>query len=271
MNIDTEIEVVEVVRGQSPLILGLPHTGIFVPDEIFNRLNNTGKQLTDTDWHVHKLYDGLVENLTSVRALFHRYVIDANRDPAGVSLYPGQNTTELCPTTDFDNYDIYLRNEAPDHDEIERRRTWFHQKYHLSLAAEIQRIKELHGFAILYDCHSIRSHVPHLFEGKLPDFNIGTFDGKTCSNVIEDTVSDICKSALNYTHILNGRFKGGWTTRNYGDPLNGVHAIQMELSQTTYMQEAAPWAYNEKLANKIRPHLKQILKSLSYIKLEPVG
>ena len=160
---DTKSEGIEIVRGDSPLILGMPHTGTYVPHDIFNRLNETGQRLADTDWHVHQLYEGLVDDVTSVRALFHRYVIDANRDPSGESLYPGQNTTGLCPITDFDDNALYQDSQEPTPGEIEERRLQFHQKYHQSLSDEIERVKDLHGFAILYDCHSIRSHIPHLF------------------------------------------------------------------------------------------------------------
>lgn len=263
MNSDTEKKVVEIVQGGSPLVLGIPHTGTYVPAEIFNRLNETGKRLTDTDWHVHRLYEGLADNVSSVRALFHRYVIDANRDPSGASLYPGQNTTGLCPTTDFDDNDIYQKGQEPDAGEIETRWVDFHQPYHQALADEIERVKAQHGFAILYDCHSIRSHIPHLFDGKLPDFNIGTFNGMSCSDIIANTVEEICAAAPEYTHVLNGRFKGGWTTRNYGDPENNVHAIQMELAQSTYMQEIEPWTYLPDIADEIRPYLQEILRALS--------
>lgn len=147
--------------------------------------------------------------------------------------------------------------------EIEERCLDFHQKYHDALAAEIVRIKAMHGFVILYDCHSTRSHIPHLFDGKLPDFNIGTFEGKSCSDIVYHTVNNQCALAMDYTHVLNGRFKGGWTTRNYGDPENDVHAIQMELAQSTYMDEDETWTYLHKVADQIRPVLRALLKTLS--------
>lgn len=264
---DTHSEVIEIIRGDSPLILGLPHTGTFVPPEIFKRLNDTGKKLADTDWHVHQLYEGLLDNVTSVRALFHRYVIDANRDPSGKSLYPGQNTTDLCPTTDFDNIDIYRAGQIPSSEEIEERRKKFHLVYHNALSAEIERTIIKHGFAILYDCHSIRSHIPNLFAGKLPDFNIGTFDGQSCASIVAETVIGECAKAKNYSHVLNGRFKGGWTTRHYGNPDLAVHAIQMELTQSSYMLETDPWSYLPRKAEKIRPHLRSILRALSIMDL----
>lgn len=191
----------EVRQGTSPVILGLPHTGTDVPDDIWSRLNDNGRILADTDWHIHQLYDGLIGGATTVRATFHRYCIDANRDPAGVSLYPGQNTTTLIPETDFDGIAIWKDGEAPKEAEIADRITRFHKPYHDALAAEIERVKAIHGVAILYDCHSIRSHIPFLFEGKLPDFNIGTDMGKTCDPKIEAAAVEVTGRAEGYTSI----------------------------------------------------------------------
>ena len=198
---------VEVTRGNSPVVLGLPHTGTFVPDTIKERLNDRGRGLDDTDWHIHQLYDGLLDGATTVRATFHRYVIDANRDPSGVSLYPGQNTTGLIPLTDFDGNDIW--KSSPSDEDVRACRRYFHTPYHDTLAAEIERVRAAHGVAILYDCHSIRSTIPYLFDGTLPDFNIGTNIGTTCDSQIEQAVQTICAAASHYTSISNGRFKGG--------------------------------------------------------------
>ncbi len=256
---------VEMKRGDSPLVLGLPHTGTFVPEGILERLTPLGQTLSDTDWHIEQLYDGLLPETTTVRATFHRYVIDANRDPSGVSLYLGQNTTGLVPLTDFDGEPLWTSD--PDTHEIEARRLAYHAPYHRALQAELERIRALHGYAILYDCHSIRSHIPFLFEGKLPDFNIGTNNGVTCNPIIERTVADVCSAAKGYSRVLNGRFKGGWTTRNYGRPAEGFHAIQMELAQSTHLtEEALPFVYDESKADRLRVHLKTILKSISVIK-----
>lgn len=255
----------EITQGDSPLILGMPHTGTFVPDDIMAKFNTVGRELADTDWHIHKLYEGLLPNVTTVRATFHRYVIDANRDPSGQSLYPGQNTTGLCPLIDFDNHPIYQEGCEPTPAEIEQRRIAFHAPYHAALEREIARVRELHGIAILYDCHSIRAEVPFLFDGKLPDFNIGTNERQTCAQSIEEAVSRICESAAPYSSVTNGRFKGGWTTRHYGRPEESVHAVQMELSQSTYMGGAPDWAYDPDKAVLIRPHLKNILTALDTI------
>ncbi|MDQ6435012.1 N-formylglutamate deformylase [Mesorhizobium sp. LHD-90] len=257
---------VKVTRGSSPVILGLPHTGTHVPADIRERLNDEGQKLRDTDWHVDRLYDGLLPGATMVRATFHRYVVDANRDPSGQSLYPGQNTTGLVPLTDFDDQPIWRKGEAPSETDIAARLEAFHKPYHAALAAEIERVKAEHGVAILYDCHSIRSVCPFLFEGTLPDFNIGTNSGLTCAPEIEKATQEICAKATGYTHVVNGRFKGGWTTRHYGQPLKGVHAIQMELTQSTHLaSEATPFAYDEAKAQRLRVHLKTILIELETV------
>ncbi|OUS38068.1 N-formylglutamate deformylase [Rhodobacterales bacterium 56_14_T64] len=255
--------MIEVIQGSSPLVLGLPHTGTEVPPEIWNQLNQTGQTLADTDWHIHDLYGGLVPDVTSVRTPIHRYVIDVNRDPGGVSLYPGQNTTTLCPLTNFDGQAIYRDGMQPDTAEIDRRREIFHAPYHAALQAELTRVKAIHGFAILYDCHSIRGDIPFLFEGRLPDFNIGTNLGTTCDRAIETVVASRCQAAEGYTDILNGRFKGGWTTRHYGSPTDGYHAIQMELALGTYCAEAPPWTIIPTRAANLREHLTHILSDLS--------
>jgi formiminoglutamase len=253
---------VDVVRGNGPIVLGLPHTGTHVPDEIWQALNQRGQGLDDTDWHIDQLYDDLLPDLTSVHATFHRYVIDANRDPSGASLYPGQNTTGLVPLTDFDGHAIWTTPPSPG--EIEARRAAFHTPYHAAIETEMHRVYALHGVAILFDCHSIRSKLPFLFEGVLPDFNIGTNNGMTCADKIEAAVGQICAEASNHTSIVNGRFKGGWTTRHYGRPQDNWHAIQMELAQSTYLsRETAPWAYDVIKAEKLRIHLKKILTTLA--------
>lgn len=257
---------VEVRQGTSPVILGFPHTGTDVPPPIWERLNKNGRILADTDWHIHELYGGLLPQATTVRATFHRYVIDANRDPAGVSLYPGQNTTGLVPETDFDGVPIWKEGEDPTEADIAARLRDFHAPYHAALAAEIARVKAIHGVAILYDCHSIRSHIPFLFEGKLPDFNVGTDMGKTCAPAIERAAMEIASNAEGYTHILNGRFKGGWTTRHYGHPETGVHAIQMELAQSTHLAtQAPPFALDAGKAKLLRDHLRAILEHIEAV------
>jgi N-formylglutamate deformylase len=261
--------VFEVRQGTSPVILGFPHTGTDVPADIWERLNDNGRIIADTDWHIHTLYDGLLADATTVRATFHRYVIDANRDPDGSSLYPGQNTTGLVPDSDFDGRPIWKTGAEPTAEDTAARLAAFHAPYHAALAAEIERVKAIHGIAVLYDCHSIRANIPFLFEGRLPDMNIGTDMGKTCAPEIEASTVAIAGAASGYTSILNGRFKGGWTTRHYGKPASGVHAIQMELAQATHLAtEAPPFAYDPEKADALRVHLKSILSRIEQIAFE---
>ncbi len=263
------MEPVRVRQGQSPVILAFPHTGTHVPDAIAQRLNDNGHCLADTDWHIDRVYDGLLPEATTVQATFHRYVIDANRDPTGNSLYPGQNTTGLVPETDFDGVAIWRDGEAPSAEDISQRLAMFHAPYHAALTAEIARVKALHGIALLYDCHSIRAHIPFLFEGRLPDFNVGTDNGRTCAPELEASVAQVCAAASGYTSVRNGRFKGGWTTRHYGKPERNVHAIQMELAQSTYLEsEAPPWAYSGTKVTPLRTVLKDVLATLHHLALE---
>ena len=189
--------------------------------------------------------------------------------PVGVSLYPGQNTTGLIPLTDFDNRPLWIEGKEPDEAETVERVLRFHPPYHSVLAAEIERVKAKHGIAILYDCHSIRSVCPFLFEGRLPDFNIGTDNGKTCDPLMEQEVSAICAAADGYTSVTNGRFRGGWTTRHYGRPKDGVHAIQMELTQATHLKsETLPFDYDVEKAAGLRKVLQQILERIEALALE---
>jgi N-formylglutamate deformylase len=248
-----------VQQGTGPIILGQPHGGTLVPVDILARLNDRGRALTDTDWHINRLYNGLLADATVVQATFHRYVIDANRDPAGGSLYPGQNTTGLCPVTDFDGLPIW--DKPPDAVDIDARRLQFHAPYHAALAAEVARVKALHGVAIVFDCHSIRSNIPFLFPGQLPVFNIGTNDGSTCANAVADAVFGPCFASADT--VLNGRFKGGWTTRHYGVPAQSTHAIQMEIAQRAYLDtESAPWDYAPAKADRLRETLAECLHAL---------
>lgn len=259
--------MLEVTRGDGPVLLAQPHTGTWLPAEIRVRLNEVGQALADTDWHVDRLYDGLLGDATVVRTTVHRYAIDANRDPADRSLYPGMNTTSLCPITDFDGQPLYRPGAEPPDDEIEERRRKFHTPYHEALAEELERLLQRHGVAILYDCHSIRSEIVHLFEGTLPVFNIGTNGGHSCAPAVEQLAERICRNITEFNTVVNGRFKGGWTTRHYGSPEAGVHAIQIELAQRAYLTEAPPWTWLPDEAERLRDHLKTLLEALRSLAL----
>lgn len=252
---------VEVIKGTSHIVLAMPHSGTYLPPKIADKLNDKGKELADTDWHLPQLYAGLLPEATIVKANFHRYVIDANRSPDDVSLYPNQNTTSLCPLIDFNSQPIWQEGYEPDTAEINQRKASFHTPYHTALQDALETAKNKHGFAILYDCHSIRSQIPFLFDGVLPTLNIGTNSGASCAPEIEYIANNICSNS-NFSNVSNDRFKGGWTTRHYGQPENNIHAIQMEITQSAYMSEQSPWQYLTENANILRKTLKDLLESL---------
>lgn len=256
-------DFIDVREGDSALILSIPHGGTEIPPEVAASLNQTGMAVSDTDWWMARLY-GLADDLkpSVVQTRLSRYVIDVNRDPSGVSLYPGQATTGLCPTTTFDGAPLYKPGMEPDDNEIGRRCETYFAPYHDTLAAEIERVRKRHGYALLYDCHSIRSVVPRLFDGTLPVFNIGTNSGTSCAPDIESGVVSACAAAADMTHVVNGRFKGGWITRTYGRPADDVHAVQMELAQSAYMLEAPPWTYDDAAADRTWPVLRQVLENM---------
>jgi len=256
------MQVVDITEGMGPLVLSMPHGGTSVPDEIAARLNETGRALADTDWWIDRLYDfGADMGASVVKANLSRYVIDLNRDPSGASLYPGQATTGLCPLETFDGEPLYLPGAEPGVAEIETRKRAYFAPYHDALRIALDRAKDRHGFALLYDCHSIRSEVPRLFEGILPTVNIGTNNGASCAPLLERSVTGTCEAQHEFTHVANGRFKGGWITRHYGDPVNGVHALQVELAQSAYMAEIPPWDFLEEKAERLRGLLRPMLEA----------
>ena len=235
----------DVCRGEAPLIVSFPHTGTDIPADIEAKLVSPWLARKDADWWVHLLYD-FAQSLgaTTVRTSLSRTVIDVNRDPSGASLYPGQATTDLCPTTTFDGEPLYEAGREPDAAEIARRRTEYFEPYHAMLTAELQRLRAQHARVVLYEAHSIRSRVPRLFDGLLPHFNIGTNSGASCDPMLASAIEAACDKS-GFTRVTNGRFKGGWTTRHYGNPARGAHAVQMELACRGYMTEpTAPFTSN---------------------------
>lgn len=233
----TASDFVVVERGEAPLLLSMPHVGTGLPGDFERRFVSPWLARRDADWHVEKLY-GFARDLgaTIVRTTVSRSVIDLNRDPSGVSLYPGQATTGLCPLDTFDGEPLYRPGEEPDEAEIARRRSDWFAPYHAALAEEIARLREIHPKIVLYDCHSIRSTIPRLFPGLLPQFNIGTNSGAACAPALTAAIEGACAESR-LGHVVDGRFKGGWITRAYGRPETGVHAIQMELAIRGYLPE----------------------------------
>lgn len=267
----------QVTRGSAPLIISLPHTGAEIPPEIEARLVSPWLARKDADWWVDRLY-AFAESLgaTIVRTAISRTVIDVNRDPSGASLYPGQATTELCPTTTFDGEPLY-RDGGPDAAEIDRRRTAYFEPYHAALLAEIDRLRGVHPTVVLYEAHSIRSRAPRLFDGELPQFNLGTNSGASCANALTIAVETAC-DASGRSRVTNGRFKGGWTTRHYGQPSTGVHALQMELACRSYMDEPTepptehtwPTPFRADRAEPLRVVLEDVLKACLQFAASPV-
>jgi formiminoglutamase len=304
----------EATQGDAPLVVSIPHSGTDIPDGLEERFVSSWLARKDADWWVHRLYDfAPALGATIVRTSVSRSVIDVNRDPSGRSLYPGQNTTELCPTTTFDGEPLYRDGQTPDAEDIARRRELYFAPYHAALAAEIARLRERHRRVVLFEAHSIRSRIPRIFDGELPNFNLGTNSGASCAAELTEAIEQICDSpfappplagevrpeageggshetfklaqhcpppplrgsspasgrgSAAFTRVTNGRFKGGWTTRRYGEPDKGVHAVQLELAIRGYMDEPEPatrdnWptAYNAERAAPMRAVLQRILET----------
>jgi N-formylglutamate deformylase len=252
-----------LARGTAPLLISMPHTGTFLPPEIAARLTEAALRLPDTDWHMERLYDFATTLSASVIAATHsRYVIDLNRPPDNASLYPGQDTTGLCPLDTFHREPLYLIGQQPNPAEIQRRVVQYWQPYHTALQAELDRMRKKHGRVILWDAHSICSVLPRFFEGRLPDLNLGTADGTACDERLSRRVLEGARIHPRYTAVLDGRFKGGYITRHYGRPHQAVHAIQLELAQVTYMSEEYPYSFDQSRAAALRPVLIEMLTAV---------
>lgn len=249
--------------GTAPLLVSMPHVGTHVPADLAARLTREARVLPDTDWHLERLYDFLDALGASVLVATHsRYVVDLNRPPDNTNLYPGQDTTGLVPVDTFARAPVYRDGAVPDAAEIALRVERYWRPYHAQLGRELDRLRAAHGYALLWDAHSIASRVPRFFEGRLPDLNLGTSGGRSCAPVLIDAVAAIAQRAAGYTAVLNGRFKGGYITRRYGQPNTGVHAIQLELAEIAYMDEAPPFTFDLARAARLRPVLRAMLEAL---------
>ncbi len=257
------VNLCEIARGDTPLLIDVPHAGTFVPPDIAARLAPEARALPDTDWHVEKLYAfARSAGATLMVATHSRYVVDLNRDPSGASLYPGADVTELCPTRTFANEAIYRSGAAPDDAEVDARRRRFFDPYHAALAEELDRIRARHGCALLLDGHSIRAEVPRFFRGRLPDLNLGTAGGASCAPAAQAIAAGTLAAAGGFTHVVNGRFRGGYVTRHYGIPARGVHALQLEIAQDCYMDEAPPYRWNPVRAAALVALLERLVAAL---------
>lgn len=246
-----------------PLIVNVPHAGTYLPPGIAATLAPAGVAVPDTDWHVDKLCDFVPEmGATLMVATHSRIVVDLNRDPSGDALYPGASNTEICPTATFFDEPIYQPGQVPDQAAITARVDQYWRPYHRQLSAEIARIKAQHGVCILLDAHSIVSEVPRFFAGRLPDLNLGTADGKSCEPSLAQAAFQGLSHADGFTAVHNGRFKGGYITRHYGEPGNNVHALQLEIAQSCYMDESRPWHYSGPRAGALVAVLKTLVEHL---------
>ncbi|PWF45108.1 N-formylglutamate deformylase [Massilia glaciei] len=246
--------------GSIPVLVSMPHVGTDIPDDIAARMAPCAAARADTDWHLAQLYDFAREmGASTLAARWSRYVIDVNRPPEDTNLYPGMDTTGLCPVDTFGREPLYLPGAEPDGADVERRLARYWRPYHAQLRAELDRLLAVHGKVLLWDAHSIASVVPRFFEGRLPDLNFGTAGGSSCAPAMEQAVIGLARAQERFSVAVNGRFKGGFITRHYGRPGADVHAIQLEMCQCLYMNESAPFAYRPDLAAQVQPLLRQML------------
>lgn len=247
--------------GTAPLVISIPHLGTEIPDSQRAGMTPAAEQLADTDWHLDRLYDFADALGASVlRARYSRYVIDLNRPPDDAHLYPGQAKTGLCPTDTFRGEPLYKDGAGPSADEQKHRLDTYWRPYHAKLADELARVRQAHGAVLLWDAHSIASRLPRLFDGKLPDLNIGTANGASCSPLTLEAVHDVLRGCP-YSFAINGRFKGGHITRHYGAPAEGIQAIQLEMCQSVYMSEDPPFNYSSELADRVKPVIEALVQA----------
>jgi len=256
-------------RGHAPLLVSIPHAGTGLPERVVTGMTSAARALPDTDWFVDRLYDFLgALDATVIVATHSRYLIDLNRAPDDTPLYPGQAGSGLCPTATFAGESIYLGGE-PDAAEMSWRRSEFWQPYHDRIRVELDRLRARHERVVLWDAHSIRSEVPMLFDGELPVINLGTNCGRACSRSLADQLLAAAGRTPVFPAVLDGRFTGGYITRAYGDPDRGVHAVQLELAQRSYMRETPPVAFDADKAGEIRPVLRMLLEAAVEFATEP--
>ena len=255
-----ENESFTLIKGSVPLLISMPHNGQAIPEEVAATMPPNSLKVADTDWYIDKLYD-FAQSLGAYIIIpkYSRYVVDLNRNKTNENLYPGANSTELCPTSAFDLTPLYLDGKTPTQSEIDRRIQQYWQPYHSALNSTLNEIKQEFGKAVLLEAHSILSKVPRFFDGSLPDFNFGTADGASCSAELINAVEQL--DFTPYSNITNGRFKGGFITRQFGKPENNIHALQLELSQRTYMVEPTD-QYHQQEADKVKVKLQMLVKTL---------
>lgn len=258
-----EDQILDVwIDGDSPLLIDVPHAGTWIPPALRAPMTPSAQNVPDTDWHVHLLYAFAADLGASLMVATHaRYVVDLNRDPQGEVLYPGADNSELVPLRGFDQAPLYA-GDAPDAAQITRRTACYWAPYHTSLRQRLDAIRARHGHAVLLDAHSIRSRVPRFFDGRLPDLNLGTAGGASCAPALAGAAFDVLRDAADFSAVRDGRFKGGYITRYYGRPQDGVHALQLEIAQACYMDERPPWPWNPRRAQPLQAVLRRFVDTL---------
>lgn len=247
-------------QGRVPLLISVPHNGSFIPDELASEMTDAGRSSIDTDWFLDRLYNFASDlGVGMIAANYSRYVIDLNRALTDKSLYPGQTTTGLLPTETFDGESLFNRPRPEASRGFGINAIW--NPYHEAIQSELKRLRTEHGRVVLFDAHSIASRVPRLFPGQLPDLNFGTNHGTTCDGSLSRALETVAQATTDYSHVFNGRFVGGHITRHYGDPTAGVHAVQLELSQATYLDEdSKQWSADK--SSRVQPTLKAIIGAI---------
>ena len=250
-------------RGTSALVVSMPHVGTFIPEALRPRYVERAWATEDTDWFLDRLY-AFVKDLGAslIVPVESRYVVDLNRPSDNQPMYAGQNNTELCPTRFFTGDPLYREGQAPSAQEIQERVATYWRPYHQTLHEETQRLKAVHGHAVLFDAHSIKGELPWLFEGALPDMNLGTVNGQSCAASLRDALTRVFETQSTYTHVVDGRFKGGHITRHFGRPDQGIHTVQLEMSWRAYMQEEPPYVWHEPRAAAVTPLLRRLVETM---------
>lgn len=250
-------------RGPSPLLVSVPHVGTEIPHDQQSRYVERALQTEDTDWFLDRLY-AFARDLgaTLIVPRYSRFLIDLNRPSENTPMYAGSNNTELCPTRFFTGESLYHEGQAPDDAEVQRRVQTYWRPYHQALHDELARLKAAHGHAVLFDAHSIKSELPWLFDGELPHMNLGTVDGHSCAPALRDTLAAVFATQQQYTHVVDGRFKGGHITRHYGRPGDAVHAVQLEMCWRAYMEETPPYRWSDTRAAEVTPLLKALVTAM---------
>ncbi len=263
------MQIAHVEKGSSPLLINCPHVGVFVPEKIMAHLSDAAALLPDTDWKIDELYlFARVLGAGLMTATHSRYVVDLNRPPDDGVLYESGGSG-LVPLQTFEGKSVYQPGQAPSASEIANRVDRYWAPYHALLRTELGRLRRIFGWAILLDAHSIVGRLPLLFEGQLPDLNLGTNDGASVPADLESGAFEILTRSA-YPAVLNQRFKGGFITRHYGQPETGIYALQLEMSQRVYMS-GTPSKFDAKLAAAVQPLLRKLVELLLRFRHSPTA